>query len=133
MVRNFASSFHCVVLCQGKSLSHKSHVRQFFTKLRGTWISCDSNRINKAVMVTTWLLQGLCPALFCENCFACSYGTDLHVGVTAALRALAYIVCCGNAALRAFGKKGAKELIRDHNLHFLVQGYNWAYMFLGAF
>ena len=25
------------------------------------------------------------------------------------------------------------ELIRDHNLHFLVQGYNWAYMFLGAF
>ena len=34
---------------------------------------------------------------------------------------------------KQFRKATLVELIRDHNLHSLVQGYNWAKMFLGVF
>ena len=47
-----------------KSPTHKSHIRPFFPLQN--WVGRD---YLMTVTVSTWLLRGLCPTLFCENCF----------------------------------------------------------------
>ena len=56
-----------------KSTSRKSHVIQpffFFSKLSGTGLSRDSYWVYVAVTGYTWMLWGLRPAVFRENCLA---------------------------------------------------------------
>ena len=62
-----------------KSLSHKSHVRQFSRNRVGPFYLL-------AVMGSMWLLQGLCSTLFARIALCRSYGTALREGVTVALK-----------------------------------------------